>query len=52
MARLYNPSLINSEHLQVSPIHSIYYEECGLATGVPVVFLHGGPGAGIDESDR
>lgn len=36
----------------MSPVHSIYYEECGLATGVPVVFLHGGPGGGIEESDR
>lgn len=43
-----------SGHLDVSSLHSIYYEECGLATGVPIVYLHGGPGGGIDEdgSDR
>ncbi|KAK2601294.1 hypothetical protein N8I77_010755 [Diaporthe amygdali] len=41
-----------SGHLQVSPVHSIYWEECGLPTGTPVVYLHGGPGAGFDESDR
>lgn len=41
-----------SGHLQVSSVHSIYWEECGLPTGVPVVYLHGGPGGGIDESDR
>jgi proline iminopeptidase len=33
--------------LPVSPIHTIYYEQCGNPEGVPVVFLHGGPGGGI-----
>ncbi len=33
--------------LKVSPIHTIYYEQCGNPTGQPVVFLHGGPGGGI-----
>lgn len=26
--------------------HSIYYEQCGRLGGIPVLFLHGGPGAG------
>jgi proline iminopeptidase len=30
--------------LQVSPVHSIYYEQSGNPKGQPVVFLHGGPG--------
>jgi proline iminopeptidase len=42
----------NSGLLQVSDVHSIYWEECGLATGVPVIYLHGGPGGGIETSDR
>ncbi len=31
----------------MSPIHTIYYEQCGNPKGKPVVFLHGGPGGGI-----
>lgn len=33
--------------LKVSPIHELYYEQCGNPHGKPVVFLHGGPGGGI-----
>ncbi|MCA1591260.1 MAG: prolyl aminopeptidase [Acidobacteria bacterium] len=32
--------------LPVSPVHTIYYEQCGNPEGLPVVFLHGGPGGG------
>jgi proline iminopeptidase len=38
--------------LQVSPIHALYFEEVGNPQGVPVVFLHGGPGAGIGPKHR
>lgn len=38
------PLLIHS--LPVSPPHILHVEECGRLTGIPVVFLHGGPGAG------
>jgi proline iminopeptidase len=34
-------------HLQVSDVHHLYYEQCGNPKGKPVVFLHGGPGAGL-----
>ena len=33
--------------LRVSPVHEIYYEECGNPAGKPAVVLHGGPGGGI-----
>jgi proline iminopeptidase len=33
--------------LAVSPVHTIYYEQCGNPEGQPVVFLHGGPGGGV-----
>jgi proline iminopeptidase len=33
--------------LPVSEIHSIYYERCGNPEGLPIVFLHGGPGGGL-----
>jgi proline iminopeptidase len=38
--------------LQVSPLHRIYYEQCGNPRGKPVVFLHGGPGAGCNAKSR
>lgn len=33
--------------LQVSGGHQLYVEEAGNPAGVPVVFLHGGPGSGL-----
>jgi proline iminopeptidase len=38
--------------LRVSPVHELYYEECGNAKGRPTVFLHGGPGAGLAPDYR
>lgn len=38
--------------LQVSKLHAIHWEECGNPKGKPVVFLHGGPGGGIDPAHR
>ena len=32
--------------LQVSDLHTVYWEESGNATGLPVIVLHGGPGGG------
>ena len=32
--------------------HDLYFEECGNQTGRPILFLHGGPGAGIAPSHR
>jgi proline iminopeptidase len=42
----------NTGFLQVSPVHTIYYEESGNPRGKPVVFLHGGPGGGTDAKMR
>lgn len=39
-------------HLKVSDLHSIYFEEVGNPNGKPIVFVHGGPGGGIDPSMR
>jgi len=41
-----------SGRLRVSPVHELYYEQCGNAEGQPVVFLHGGPGAGLTPEYR
>ena len=32
--------------LSVDAVHTLYWEACGNPGGVPVVFLHGGPGGG------
>lgn len=38
--------------LQVSDLHTIYYEQSGNPNGKPVVFVHGGPGGGTDPKQR
>lgn len=39
-------------HLKVDPLHTVYVEEAGNPRGVPVIFLHGGPGSGCNENHR
>ena len=39
----------NKGHLKVSSIHKLYYEEFGNPAGIPILFLHGGPGAGFSS---
>jgi proline iminopeptidase len=41
-----------AEHLDVGGGHEIYIEQCGEAGGIPVVFLHGGPGSGCKADHR
>lgn len=51
--RLFAPIEPYAQHqMAVGDGHSIYVEECGNRDGVPVVFLHGGPGAGCNENHR
>src|SRR3990172_9538008 len=38
--------------LPVSPLHTIYFEECGNPEGISAVFVHGGPGAGTEPTHR
>lgn len=38
--------------LQVSDLHQLYVEESGNPLGIPVVVLHGGPGAGVSPEHR
>jgi len=40
------------EHLAIDARHTLYVEECGNPDGLPVVFLHGGPGAGLSPHHR
>lgn len=39
-------------HLPLDGLHSIYWEQVGNPEGIPALFLHGGPGAGISEVHR
>jgi proline iminopeptidase len=38
--------------LDVGPPHRLYWEQSGNPAGVPVIFLHGGPGAGTAPAYR
>ena len=38
--------------LTLDALHAMYWEECGDPLGIPVVFLHGGPGAGSTAAHR
>lgn len=38
--------------LKVSDIHELHLEESGNADGIPVLFVHGGPGGGTDGNSR
>ena len=38
--------------LDVGEGHSVYYEQCGSDDGLPIVFLHGGPGSGCSPRHR
>lgn len=41
-----------SGRLDVGDGHSLYFERCGTPGAKPVVFLHGGPGAGVSADHR
>ena len=38
--------------LELDDGHSIYFEQSGNEKGLPVIFLHGGPGSGCNENHR
>tara|TARA_R110002153_G_scaffold3042_8_gene14484 strand:- start:26742 stop:27710 length:969 start_codon:yes stop_codon:yes gene_type:complete len=42
----------SSEMLGASNGHSLYLEQTGNPKGIPVLYIHGGPGAGIGEDYR
>ena len=48
------PPILPIRHgmLQVDARHRIYWEEVGNPNGIPVLFLHGGPGAGLSPQHR
>jgi proline iminopeptidase len=38
--------------LRLDAVHTLYFEESGNPAGIPVVYLHGGPGAGLEPDMR
>jgi proline iminopeptidase len=48
------PPILPNRHgmLAVDDLHTIYWEEVGNPHGIPVIFLHGGPGAGLSPQHR
>jgi len=38
--------------LRVSDVHDLHFEEVGNPKGVPVLFVHGGPGGGVSPDHR
>jgi len=41
-----------SGQMQVDSTHKLYWEICGNPKGIPVLFVHGGPGAGASAIQR
>ena len=45
-------SIFDNGFIQVDKIHKIYYEQYGNPEGKPILFLHGGPGAGCSSFQK
>jgi proline iminopeptidase len=53
MRELYPPiDAFDTGSLEVSELHTVHYEQAGNPQGKKVVFLHGGPGGGIEPDYR
>ena len=50
MPHYFNTECFLNGYLEVSTDASIYYELSGNRRGTPVLFLHGGPGAGLPQN--
>lgn len=38
--------------IKCTPVHTLHVEESGNLNGIPVLFLHGGPGGRVHDSDK
>jgi proline iminopeptidase len=54
VARILYPPIepYGTGELPVGGPHRLYFEECGTPEGIPILFVHGGPGAGCSPADR
>lgn len=48
----YQTHMLDRESLADGRQHTLYVEECGNPDGIPVIFLHGGPGSGCRPQHR
>lgn len=46
------PNITTLGYLHVDAIHQIYFELYGNPEGIPILFIHGGLGAGFTERDK
>ena len=46
------PQAFESTYLEVGEGHKIYLEQLGDPKGIPIIFLHGGPGSGFQHSHK
>ncbi len=44
-----NSPIFDSGFIEVDETHKIYYEQFGDINGLPIIFLHGGPGSGFSN---
>ncbi len=57
MDKIHQPSIVSQSkpfheaYLSVCSLHKIWYAQYGNPNGVPVLILHGGPGAGCSDND-
>ena len=42
----------SKQFIAVTAPHQLYIEESGNPDGIPVLFIHGGPGGGTSKTDR
>lgn len=45
-------SVYRQEWFRVDEVHQLYIEQSGNPDGIPVIYLHGGPGGGSSENHR
>lgn len=52
MTAIKNDQAYKQGFIDVSEDHSLYFELYGNPNGIPILFLHGGPGAGFSDKDK
>ncbi|MCH7491604.1 MAG: prolyl aminopeptidase [Gemmatimonadetes bacterium] len=52
MGESQNLSSYEKGHFPVTEGHRLYYERYGTPGGIPVLYVHGGPGAGFGDDDK
>ena len=41
-----------THRLRVDDLHELHVEECGNPGGIPALYIHGGPGGGVEAWHR